>query len=201
MNQKERMLQGLPYLASDAQLVAEREACARKVHELNMLPPGERAQRERILRGILGGAGRNLEVNPPFRCDYGYNIEVGDDFYANYNLVVLDVAPVRIGDSCFIAPNVAIYTAGHPLHPDARNSGYEYGAPVTIGHNVWIGGNSAILPGVTIGDNTVVGAGSVVTRDLPPWVLAAGNPCRVIRAITEDDRRCYRTGFAFDFPV
>lgn len=128
-------------------------------------------------------------INPPFYCDYGTHIEVGKNFFANYNCTILDVAKVKIGDNCMLAPNVAIYTAGHPLHPDTRNSGYEYGKEVTIGDNCWIGGNSVICPGVHIGNDVVIGAGSVVTRDIPDGSIAAGSPCRVIRRITEDDRR------------
>ena len=123
---------------------------------------------------------------------------MGNNFFANYNCTILDVAKVTIGDNCQLAPNVAIYTAGHPVHPDTRNSGYEYGISVTIGDNVWIGGNSVICPGVRIGSNTVIGAGSVVTKDIPDWVIAAGNPCRVIREITEEDRRLYFRDKEFD---
>ena len=144
-----------------------------------------------LVKGLFGKTGKELWLEPPFHCDYGYNIEVGEQFYANFNLTILDVAKVHIGDNCFIAPNVAIYTAGHPIHPEARNSMYEYGIPITIGDNVWLGGNVVILPGVTIGDNAVIGAGSVVTKDIPASVIAAGNPCRVIRPITEMDRRYY----------
>jgi len=139
----------------------------------------------------LLGSSDGAFINPPFYCDYGSHIHVGKNFFANYNCTIIDVAPVTIGDNCQLAPGVAIYTAGHPVHPATRNTGYEYGKPVTIGDNVWVGGNTVILPGVTIGSNTVIGAGSVVTHDIPGWVVAAGNPCKVIRPITEDDRRTY----------
>ena len=188
MTQKERMLAGLPYKAWLDGLSEERMACRRKLHAFNLLPPDEEAQAQRLLRELLGKTGRDPWINAPFHCDYGWNIEVGDNFFANYNLTILDVGKVTIGSNVQFAPNVSIYTAGHPLHPDSRNSGYEYGLPVTIGDNVWIGGDSVILPGVSIGDNTVIGAGSVVTRDIPPNVIAAGNPCRVIRDITDADR-------------
>lgn len=135
------------------------------------------------------GQSENAFINPPFFCDYGSHIEVGKNFYANYNCTILDVAKVKIGDNCLLAPNVAIYTAGHPIHPLTRNSGYEYGKEITIGDNVWIGGSAVICPGVKIGNNVVIGAGSVVTKDIPDWCIAAGNPCKVIRAITENDRR------------
>ncbi len=137
-------------------------------------------------------------INPPFYCDYGSHIHVGKNFFANYNCTILDVGKVTFGDNCFLAPNVAIYTAGHPIHPDSRNSQYEYGIDVVIGDNVWLGGNVVICPGVTIGSNTVIGAGSVVTKDIPGWCVAAGNPCRVIRKITEEDKKYYFRDREFD---
>lgn len=137
-------------------------------------------------------------INPPFYCDYGNHIKVGKNFFANYNCTMLDVGKITFGDNCLLAPNVAIYTAGHPLHPVSRNSLYEYGIDVTIGDNVWLGGNVVICPGVTIGSNSVIGAGSVVTRDIPEWSLAAGNPCRVIRKITEADKKYYFRDREFD---
>ena len=146
----------------------------------------------------LFGKSEGAFVNPPFYCDYGFHIEVGKNFFANYNCTILDVAKVKIGDNCQMAPNVAIYTAGHPVHPAARNSAYEYGIEVTIGDNVWIGGNTVILPGVHIGDNVVIGGGSVVTKDIPDWSIAAGNPCKVIRKITEEDKQYYFRDRKFD---
>ena len=137
-------------------------------------------------------------IVPPFYCDYGNHISVGNNVFINYNCTLLDVGKITIGDNCMLAPNVAIYTAGHPLHPDSRNSGYEYGMDVTIGNHVWIGGSVVITPGVRIGDCCVIGAGSVVTKDIPAWSLAAGNPCRVIREITEKDRRFYFQDKEFD---
>ena len=137
-------------------------------------------------------------IVPPFYCDYGNHISVGNNVFINYNCTLLDVGKITIGDNCMLAPGVAIYTAGHPLHPDSRNSGYEYGMDVTIGDNVWIGGSVVITPGVHIGDCCVIGAGSVVTKDIPAWSLAAGNPCRVIRPITEADRKLYFKDKEFD---
>ncbi|MGG7185842.1 sugar O-acetyltransferase, partial [Clostridium butyricum] len=129
---------------------------------------------------------------------YGSNIEVGENFYSNYNYIMLDVGKITIGKNVMFAPNVSIYTAGHPIHPQSRNSGYEYGIPVTIGDNVWVGGSVVINPGVTIGNNVVIGSGSVVTKDIPDNVIAVGNPCRVIREITEEDRKYYYKNNEFD---
>lgn len=193
MNNFERKQNGLPYITDEVCIRKMLENRAR-LHEFNH---GDCWSEEGIkcsdilIREILGGAGNNLTILPPFHCDYGSNITVGDNFFANYNLVILDVAPVTIGDNVFVAPNVAIYTAGHPVHYKARNSAYEYGIPITIGNDVWIGGNVVICPGVRIGSRSVIGAGSVVTRDIPDDVIAAGNPCRVIREITDDDIRFY----------
>lgn len=198
MTQKERMLAGLPYKAWLDGLSEERMACRRKLHAFNLLPPDEEEQAQRLLLELLGKTGRDPWINAPFHCDYGWNIEVGDNFFANYNLTILDVGKVTIGSNVQFAPNVSIYTAGHPLHPDSRNSGYEYGLPVIIGDNVWIGGNVVLLPGVTVGSNSVIGAGSVVSRDIPEWVVAVGSPCRVVRRITEEDRKYYCKDRVFD---
>lgn len=198
MDQKERMLRGLPYKAWLDGLEDERERCKQKVYELNMLPPEERDRIPELVKGLFGKTGENVWIEPPFHCDYGWNIEVGENFFANYGLTILDVGKVTIGKNAQIAPNVSIFTAGHPVHPDSRNSGYEYGLPITIGDNVWIGGGAILLPGVTIGDNVVIGAGSVVTRDIPNNRIAAGNPCRVIREITEADRKYYFRDREFD---
>lgn len=187
MTQKERRNAGIAYIA-DADAMEEQKACRRILQKLNFM---DRADFEGIgaVAAELLGKSENAFINPPFYCDYGKNIEVGKNFYANYNCTLLDVAKITIGDNCMLAPNVAIYTAGHPIHPFSRNSLYEYGKEITIGDNVWIGGNSVVCPGVHIGDNVVIGAGSVVTKDIPDWSIAAGNPCRVIRTITEEDRR------------
>lgn len=198
MDQKERMAAGLPYKAWLDGLEQERLLCKKKVYQFNQLSPDYRERIPELLKDLLGKTGENIMIEPPFHCDYGWNIEVGENFFANYNLTILDVGKVTIGDNVQIAPNVSIYTAGHPIHPDSRNSGYEYGIPITIGNSVWIGGNTVILPGVTIGDHAVIGAGSVVTRDIPANRIAAGNPCRVIREITEADRRYYFRDWAFD---
>lgn len=198
MNQKDRMLAGLPYKAWMDGLSEERAVCREKIYEINHLPPREWNRLPGLLKGLLGSTGEELQINPPFYCDYGYNIQVGENFYANYNLTILDVGKVTIGDNVMFAPHVSIYTAGHPLHPETRNTGYEYGIGISIGDNVWIGGNVVILPGVTIGNNVVVGSGSVVTKDLPDNALAAGKPCRVLRSITEEDKNYYFRNRCFD---
>ncbi len=191
MDHKERMIANLPYQAWKDGLHEEHVECQKKVYEYNNLPPERWGERKAMIKGLFGKTGEVLNIEPPFHCDYGYNIEIGENFFSNYNLVILDVGKVKIGDNAQIAPNVAIYTAGHPVHPETRNTGYEYGIDITIGNNVWIGGNACIMPGVTIGDNAVIGGGSVVTKDIPANVIAAGNPCRVIREITEEDRYYY----------
>ena len=175
---------------SDDEVFEEQKKARVLTQKLNTVDRSDFSAIAEIVKELFGKS-ENAFVNPPFYCDYGSHIEVGKNFFANYNCTILDVAKVIIGDNCQLAPNVSIYTAGHPVHPDTRNSGYEYGIQVTIGDNVWIGGNTVICPGVHIGDNVVIGAGSVVTKDIPDMVIAAGNPCKVIREITEDDRRTY----------
>ena len=198
MNQKERMLAGLPYKAWMDGLSEERLNCRMKIHEFNHCLPTEKEKQQKLLREILGKMGEQCSIEAPFRCDYGYNIEVGENFFANFNCVILDVGKVTIGNNVMFAPNVSIYTAGHPIHPDSRNSGYEYGIAVTIGDNVWVGGNVVINPDVHIGNNVVIGSGSVVTKDIPDNSIAVGNPCRVIRSITEEDRKYYFKNREFD---
>ena len=198
MNHKERMLANLPYKAWLDGLSEERLENKKKIFRYNNLEPGNPEEKDRLIKDILGKTGEYINIEPPFYCDYGYNIEIGENFFANYNFTVLDVGKVRIGKNVQIAPNVSIYTAGHPVHPESRDSGYEYGIDITIGDSVWIGGNTSIMPGVTVGNNVVIGAGSVVTKDLPDNVIAAGNPCRIIRKITEEDRDYYYKDRKFD---
>lgn len=198
MDQKERMLKNLPYKAWLDGLSEERLENKKKIYEFNRCAPDEAAKAQELLKRIMGKTGENVWIEAPFHCDYGYNIEVGENFFANYNLVILDVGKVKIGKNAQFAPNVAIYTAGHPIHPDSRNSGYEYGIDVTLGDNVWLGGNTVVMPGVHIGNNVVIGGGSVVTKDIPDDVIAVGNPCRVLRKITEDDRKYYFKDREFD---
>lgn len=200
MNMKERMAANLPYKAWMDGLAEDRLECRKKIYKFNNMSPDEEEESLKYLKeeilGKVGGGYFNIEK--PFRCDYGYNIEIGDNFFANFNFVVLDVGKVRIGNNVQIAPNVGLYTAGHPLHPDSRNSGYEYGIDITIGDNVWIGGSVCVMPGVTIGNNAVIGAGSVVTKDIPENAIAVGNPARVLRYITEEDRDFYFKDRKFD---
>lgn len=196
MNQIQRRDQELPYI-SDEQVMEEQKRARRLTQELNTVDRSDFSRISEIVKELLGKS-EGAFINPPFYCDYGTHIETGKNFFANYNCTILDVAKVKIGDNCQLAPNVAIYTAGHPVHPEIRNTMYEYGIEVVIGDNVWIGGNSVICPGVHIGSNTVIGAGSVVTKDIPDWCIAAGNPCRVIRPITDADRKYYFKDREFD---
>ena len=175
----------------DKELLAERAACADLTYELNQLRPSKVEERDALVRRILGKVKGNCTIVSPFFCDYGYHIEVGENFFANMNCVILDEAPVKFGDNVFVAPNCGFYTAGHPLDAERRNRGLEYARPITVGDDVWIGAGVSVLPGVTIGQGAVIGAGSVVNRDIPPRVLAAGNPCRLIREITEEDKKRY----------
>ena len=172
MDNRTRRDKELPYI-SDESVMEEQKVCRRILQRLNTADRSDFEEIGRIIKELFGKS-ENAFVNPPFYCDYGSHIRVGKNFYANYNCTIIDVAEVTIGDNCQMAPNVAIYTAGHPIHPDSRNSQYEYGISITIGDNVWIGGSCVVLPGVTIGDNAVIGAGSVVTKDIPANVCAAG---------------------------
>ena len=196
MNNIERRDREMAYISDDA-VMEEQKVCRRILQRLNTVDRSDFDEIGKIVKELLGKS-EDAFINPPFYCDYGSHIEVGKNFFANYNCTIIDVAKVKIGDNCQMAPNVAIYTAGHPLHPVAINSMYEYGISVTIGDNVWIGGNTVIMPGVHIGSNTVIGAGSVVTRDIPDWSVAVGNPCRVIKKITEEDKKYYYKDREFD---
>lgn len=187
MTEKEKAAAQMLYDANyDEELMQERQHAKEILYDYNLLRPAMSEERKQLMESLLGKTKGNYYIEQPFRCDYGYNIELGENFFSNYNFIVLDCAKVTFGDNVFIAPNVAIYTAEHPLDVKRRNEGLEYAYPVTIGNNVWIGGGVTILAGVTIGDNTVIGAGSVVAKDIPSNVLALGNPCRVIREIQGD---------------
>lgn len=192
MTEPEKMLQGLPYRAWLDGLEEARLACRVKLAAYNNQDPRDKETLDKLIREILGSAGQDLTLIQPFYCDYGTNIHLGDNFFGNFGLTILDVAPVRIGHNVQCGPHVSLYTAGHPLHPETRKTGYEWGAGITIGDNVWLGGNVIVNPGVTIGHNVVAGSGSVITRDMPDNVLCAGNPARIIRPITDEDRKYYR---------
>lgn len=191
MTEKEKMLNGKPYQAFDEELTNERNHAKELLFDFNSARPSEIAKQQEIVRKLFGHVAGDFHIEAPFRCDYGYTISIGDNFYSNYNCTILDCAKVTIGDNVMFAPNVSLFTAGHPIHPEPRNKGIEYAFPITIGNNVWIGGGAIINPGVTIGDNVVIGAGSVVTKDIPPNVVAVGNPCKVVKAIEDGDKGKY----------
>lgn len=182
MTEKEKMIACEDYDAGDKQLVADRLNAKNLLYKYNNLAPSRLNARNKLLKKLLGKMS-TCHIEPPFRCDYGYNIFLGENFYSNYNLTVLDCAKVVIGDNVLIGPNVGLFTAGHPLDVEKRVKGIEFAKPITIGNNVWIGGGAIINPGVSIGDNTVIGAGSIVTKDIPANSVAVGNPCRVIKTL------------------
>lgn len=187
MDMRKRRDNQQAYITDEA-VLNELKKCRRILQKLNCIDRTNDEEIAKTVKNLLGKS-EDAIINPPFYCDYGSHIEVGKNFFANYNCTIVDVAKVIIGDNCMFAPNVSIYTAGHPIHPDTRNSSFEYGKKVTIGNNVWLGGNVIVCPGVHIGNNVVVGAGSVVTKDIPDWSIAVGNPCRIIRKITDKDKR------------
>lgn len=186
MTEKEKCRQGLLYNANyDQELIGERVAAKDLCQQYNQLKNSDSEGRISLIRKILGKTGENICIEPDFWCDYGYNIEVGENFYSNHHLVILDCAKVKFGDNVFIGPNCGFYTASHPLDAKQRNEGLESAHPITVGDNVWFGGNVVVLPGVSIGNNAVIGAGSVVTKDIPNNVVAVGNPCRIIKEIIQ----------------
>jgi maltose O-acetyltransferase len=179
------MLRGELYLAADPELAAEHARAQALLERYNATPHAAQQERDRLLRELLGEVGEGVVVKPPFRCDYGWNIAIGARTFVNCGCVMLDVVPIRIGSACQLATGVQLLTATHPVDPEPRREGWEYGVPITVGDNVWLGGGAIVCPGVSIGENTVVGAGAVVTRDLPANVVAVGNPARVLRSVEE----------------
>ncbi|NHE56625.1 sugar O-acetyltransferase [Cyclobacterium plantarum] len=184
-SEKEKMLAGELYLASDETLTRERLHARRLLKALNDSFPDEIHKRKEIMEELFGKIGKDFGLEPPFFCDYGYNIRVGDQVFFNFNCVILDVTPVSIGDRCLFGPNVHIYAATHPLNAEVRGSLQEFGQPVKIGDDVWVGGGAIICPGVSIGDRSIIAAGAVVTKSIPSDVLAGGNPARIIKSLEE----------------
>lgn len=188
MTEKEKCAAGMLYDANyDKDLLRERDICKDICFEYNNTKPSELYKKKELLVKLLGKTKGDFTIQAPFWCDYGYNIELGENFYANHNLLILDGAKVTFGDNVFIAPDCGFYTAGHPIDYERRNQGLEYAYPITVGDNVWIGAGVRVCPGVTIGNNVVIGAGSVVTKDIPDNTVAAGVPCKVLRNITKDE--------------
>lgn len=184
MTEKEKRDKGELYDANyNQELIEEMKRAKDLCFEYNKIPPSNREKREKLIKKLLGKTGENILIESNFQCDYGYNIFVGENFYMNHNCVILDGAKVEFGDNVFVAPNCGFYTAGHPIEVELRNKGLEYAKPIKVGNNVWFGGNVVVLPGVTIGDNVTIGAGSVVTKNIPSNTVAVGNPCRVVKSV------------------
>lgn len=184
MTEKEKMINGHLYFSADAELVDLRAKARFLFEEYNKTSVKDANKRTELIKLLFGGVGKRFYIEPSFKCDYGFNIYVGEDFYMNFDCVFLDVAEIRIGNNCMIAPQVAIYTATHPINPNERNSGFEYAKSVIIGNNCWIGGHATINPGVSLGDNVVVASGSVVTKSFGNNVIIGGNPAKVIKEIS-----------------
>jgi len=188
---KDKMINGQPYFENDGVLFKERQFVRSQLFQLNQIDPKRVKARNQIFKNIFGKINGKFFIEPPFFCDYGYNIEIGVNFYANFNLTILDSAKVIIGDNAMIGPNVGIFSSTHPIDPELRIAGVKFAREIIIGDNVWIGGNSVINPGVKIGNNVIIGSGTVVTKDIPSNMIAAGNPNRIIREIQESDKKIY----------
>lgn len=189
MTEKDKMGRQMLYDANyDKELINDRIAAKELCFEYNSIRPSDGEKQKELLTRLLGKTRENFCITAPFWCDYGYNIEIGENFYANHNLVILDGAKVTFGNNVFIAPNCGFHTAGHPIDAERRNKGLEYAYPISVGNDVWIGAGVQVMPGVTIGSNVVIGGGSVVVKDIPDNSVAVGNPCKVIRPITEEDK-------------
>lgn len=193
MKEIDKMIGGKLYRVSDGELVKYLSDAKDLCEEFNATSRNDFDKRKAVLIKLLHNFGDNILIESPFYCDYGFNITIGDNFYANHGLTILDGCPVKIGNNVFLGPNVGIYTASHPISAKVRRMGLEYGKPITIGNDVWIGGGSIINPGVNIGNNVVIGSGSVVTKDIPDNVVAAGNPCKIIREITDEDNKYWES--------
>ncbi|WP_150538745.1 sugar O-acetyltransferase [Actinobacillus vicugnae] len=191
MTEQEKMLSGNLYNPADPQLEQNRAIAREITFQLNQLPPSQQAEKMALFNQLFHSSQTDFYIELPFRCDYGYNIKLGKNFYSNYNCTMLDCALITIGDNVMLAPNVSLFTAAHPIDAECRNSGTEFALPIVIGNNVWIGGNTVVMPNVTIGNNVVIGAGSVVTKDIPDNCIAVGNPCKVLRQINEQDKIYY----------
>lgn len=184
MSEKDKMLTGELYDANyNKELELERIKVKDLCFEYNNIKPSKREEKKELMKKILGKTKENYIIEQPFMCDYGYNIEIGENFYSNHNIIILDANKVIFGDNVFIGPNCSFYTAGHPLDAESRNKGLEYAKTIKVGNNVWFGGNVTVLPGVRIGNNCVIGAGSVINKDIPDNSVAVGNPCRVIKTL------------------
>lgn len=192
MTDKEKMHTGDLYYPTGDEIMAEQLLCLEKLYDFNLTRPTEQAKRYEMLRGMLAEIGENCYIEPPFHANWGgKHVHFGKDVYANFNLTLVDDTHIFVGDGVMFGPNVTVATAAHPISPEIRRRGYQYNLPVRIGKNVWIGAGAVILPGVTIGENSVIGAGSVVTKDIPDNVVAVGNPCRVLRPISDRDHEYY----------
>jgi len=188
-SQKEKMLAGDLYIAHDPELREDFKKAKKLVRDFNKTTEEDTPKRQEIIKNLFKKVGKGTYLEPPFYTDYGCNTVIGDNFYANYECIILDIANVKIGDNVMFGPRVSIYTAGHPIDSVVRNELFEYGKPIEIGNDVWVGGNVVFNPGVKVGNNVVIGSGAIVTKDIPDGVVAAGNPCKVIRAINDEDKK------------
>jgi len=191
MTEKEKAKNGYLYNSSGEELLHERMICKDICYDFNACKPSDTKGQEKLIKKLFGAVKGNFQITAPFWCDYGYNIKIGNNFYANHNLVILDCAEINFGDNVLIGPNCCISAAGHATDPNQRNEGLEIALPINVGNSVWIGAGATLLPGVTIGNNVIIGAGSVVNKDIPSDCIAVGNPCKVLRKITPDDKKKY----------
>ena len=195
MTEREKMTAGLLYQSMDEELVSARKKSRRLMREYNAAAEADSPQREVLLKELLGSVGEECYIEPVFRFDYGFNISIGRRFYANFDCIMLDVCPITIGDYVLLGPRTGLFTASHPLDAALRRADYECALPITIEDDVWLGGNVVVNPGVTIGKGSIIGSGSVVTKNIPAGVVAVGNPCRVLRPLTEEDSRYWKARF------